>query len=47
MNQSKSILHFISGKLGSGKTTLAKKIAEENHAILISEDLCPTLTFTE
>ncbi len=26
MNNDKSTLHFISGKLGSGKTTLAKKL---------------------
>jgi predicted kinase len=32
-------LHFLSGKLASGKTTLARRIAEEHHAILISEDL--------
>lgn len=39
MNEYKSALHFIAGKLGSGKTTLAKQIAYENHAILISEDI--------
>jgi predicted kinase len=39
MNENKSVLHFISGKLGSGKTTLAKSIANENHAIFISEDI--------
>lgn len=39
MNENKSVLHFISGKLGSGKTTLAKHIANENHAIFISEDI--------
>ena len=39
MNTDKSVLHFIAGKLGSGKTTLAKKIANENHAIFISEDI--------
>lgn len=39
MNQNKAILHFISGKLGAGKTTLAKKIANEKQAILISEDI--------
>lgn len=39
MSESKAVLHFISGKLGSGKTTLAKKIANENHAIFISEDI--------
>lgn len=39
MRENKSVLHFISGKLGSGKTTLAKKIANEDHAIFISEDV--------
>ncbi len=39
MGKNKSILHFISGKLGSGKTTLAKKIVDENNAIFISEDI--------
>ncbi|HEV2614391.1 MAG TPA: ATP-binding protein [Gammaproteobacteria bacterium] len=38
MTQNKPTLHFISGKLGSGKTTLAKKISQENNAIFISED---------
>jgi len=37
--KNKSTLYFISGKLGSGKTTLAKKIADENNAIFISEDI--------
>lgn len=32
-------LHFVSGKLASGKTTLARRIAREQHAVLISEDL--------
>jgi predicted kinase len=39
MNVDKPVLHFISGKLGSGKTTLAKKIAKEQHAAFISEDI--------
>lgn len=37
--KNKPILFFISGKLGSGKTTLAKKLAREENAILISEDV--------
>ncbi|MEO8400351.1 MAG: ATP-binding protein [Gammaproteobacteria bacterium] len=37
--KNKPILFFISGKLGSGKTTLAKKLAREESAILISEDV--------
>ncbi|MEB3177783.1 MAG: ATP-binding protein [Nostocaceae cyanobacterium] len=35
----KPTLHFLCGKLASGKTTLARQIATENHAILISEDI--------
>ena len=34
----KATLHFISGKLASGKTTLAKRLAEELNAVLFSED---------
>jgi predicted kinase len=32
-------LHFVSGKLASGKTTLAKDIARQLEAILVCEDL--------
>ncbi len=35
----KPTLHFLCGKLASGKTTLAQQIAKENHAVLISEDI--------
>src|SRR5688572_19427743 len=31
-------LHFVSGKAGSGKTTLARRIAQEERAVLICED---------
>jgi predicted kinase len=31
-------LHFVSGKAGAGKTTLARRIAQEAPAILICED---------
>ena len=31
-------LHFLSGKAGAGKTTLARKIARETPAVLICED---------
>jgi len=31
-------LHFLSGKAGAGKTTLARKIAREAPAVLICED---------
>ncbi len=31
-------LHFFCGKMAAGKSTLAKKLAEENNAILLVED---------
>ena len=37
--KNKATLHFVSGKLASGKTTLAKRLAEKFNAILISEDV--------
>ena len=39
MSKNKTTLHFICGKLGSGKTTLAKEIANKKNAIFISEDI--------
>lgn len=39
MSKNKATLHFICGKLGSGKTTLAKEIADQQNAIFISEDI--------
>ncbi|NKB18824.1 MAG: ATP-binding protein [Pseudanabaena sp. CRU_2_10] len=33
------ILHFFCGKMASGKTTLSKKVASDQNAILISEDI--------
>ena len=35
----KGTLHFISGRLAAGKTTLARKLAAEHHAVLVSEDV--------
>jgi predicted kinase len=35
----KPTLHFFCGKAASGKSTLAKKLAKENNAVLISEDI--------
>jgi predicted kinase len=35
----KGTLHFISGRLAAGKTTLARQLAAEYHAVLISEDV--------
>ena len=32
-------LHFIAGRLAAGKTTLARELAAEYHAVLISEDV--------
>jgi predicted kinase len=37
--QSKATLHFFCGKIASGKTTQARRVAQEEHAILVSEDL--------
>ncbi|MGO3982970.1 ATP-binding protein [Pseudomonas sp. SAS7] len=34
----KPVLHLISGKIASGKSTLAKSLAAEESAILLSED---------
>ncbi len=31
-------LHFFCGKMAAGKSTLAKKLADQHHAILLSED---------
>lgn len=38
MNTVKPVLHFICGKIASGKTTLARKIANDTGAIFICED---------
>ena len=37
MNET-AALHFFTGKMAAGKSTLAKKIAAEHEAILLSED---------
>jgi len=37
--ESHATLHFVCGKLASGKTTLAKRIADECDAVLFSEDV--------
>jgi len=34
----KATLHFINGRLAAGKTTLARILAAEHHAVLLSED---------
>lgn len=33
------VLHFLCGKMASGKSTLSKKLASDHNAILISEDI--------
>jgi predicted kinase len=33
------ILHFITGRLAAGKTTLARKLAAEHHAVILCEDV--------
>lgn len=38
MNQ-KPTLHFFSGKMASGKSTLARSLTQENNAVLMSEDV--------
>jgi predicted kinase len=38
MTRGMAILHFVSGKAGSGKTTLARQIAQRERAVLICED---------
>jgi predicted kinase len=39
MVERKATLHFISGRLASGKTTLALRLAEQEGAVLICEDV--------
>jgi predicted kinase len=39
MNERRGTLHFISGRLASGKTTLARSIAEQENAVFICEDV--------
>ena len=37
--EQKATLHVLCGKLASGKTTLARRIAEESGAVLVCEDM--------
>jgi predicted kinase len=39
MNERRATLHFISGRLASGKTTLARRLAEQENAVFICEDV--------
>lgn len=39
MTERRGTLHFISGRLAAGKTTLARRLAEERGAVLLSEDV--------
>jgi len=38
MNQAPT-LHFLSGKMAAGKTTLARRLADEYNAVLVCEDI--------
>ncbi|WP_375765186.1 ATP-binding protein [Archangium gephyra] len=38
MSNTRPVLHFVAGKVGAGKTTLARKLALEVPAVLICED---------
>lgn len=46
MNQ-KPTLHFFCGKMASGKSTLAKSLAEENNTILMAEDVWLSTLYPE
>jgi uridine kinase len=39
MSERESTLHFISGRLASGKTTLARRLADQEGVVLIYEDV--------
>ncbi|XDD43113.1 AAA family ATPase [Leptospira sp. WS60.C2] len=39
MKSNRPTLHFLCGKMASGKTTLSKKIAKEENALLFCEDI--------
>ena len=39
MSERESTLHFISGRLASGKTTLARRLADQEGVVLICEDV--------
>jgi predicted kinase len=39
MSERKATLHFISGRLASGKTTLARRLADQEGVVLICEDV--------
>lgn len=41
------ILHFFCGKMASGKSTLARTLAQEKNAILISEDVWLSQLYSE
>ncbi|MEB3277469.1 MAG: ATP-binding protein [Lyngbya sp.] len=46
MNQT-TTLHFFCGKMASGKSTLAQTLAQENNAVLISEDVWLSQLYSE
>ena len=43
----KPTLHFFCGQMASGKSTLARTLADENNAILISEDVWLSKLYSE
>ena len=43
----KPTLHFFCGKMASGKSTLARSLAEEYNAVLIAEDVWLSQLFPE
>ena len=47
VSNQKPTLHFFCGKMASGKSTLARSLAEENNAVLICEDLWLSKLYSE
>ncbi|MDJ0735178.1 MAG: ATP-binding protein [Nostocaceae cyanobacterium] len=43
----KPTLHFLCGKMASGKSTLARSLAKENNAVIISEDIWLSQLYSE
>ncbi len=46
MNET-TILHFFCGKMASGKSTLARTLAQESNAVLLSEDVWLSQLYSE
>lgn len=45
--KNKAILTFLCGKMGSGKSTKSKYLAEEKNAVMISEDIWLTILYPD